>query len=130
MRKLISVLSLLVFTTACAVGPNYKRPKVDVPGAYRGAPEEMAQAGEQSSQTAANPTKTSTPAGPALGDQKWWDVFQDPQLQELIRTALKQNYDVRIAAARIMENTITPSMSQSSAVMRLRLPCAYSVPFL
>jgi multidrug efflux system outer membrane protein len=38
-----------------------------------------------------------------LGDQKWWEVFQDPQLQDLVRTALKQNYDVRIAATRILE---------------------------
>ena len=39
----------------------------------------------------------------SFGDQKWWEVFQDPQLQELIRTALKQNYDVRIAATRILQ---------------------------
>ena len=39
----------------------------------------------------------------SLGDQKWWDVFQDPQLQQLIRTALQQNYDVRIAATRVLE---------------------------
>jgi multidrug efflux system outer membrane protein len=38
-----------------------------------------------------------------LADQKWWDVFQDPQLQELIRTALKQNYDLGIAATRILQ---------------------------
>ena len=45
----------------------------------------------------------SSTAGQSFGDQKWWEVFQDPQLQELIRTALKQNYDVRIAATRILE---------------------------
>jgi multidrug efflux system outer membrane protein len=39
----------------------------------------------------------------SLGDQKWAEVFQDEQLQDLIRTALQQNYDVRIAAARILE---------------------------
>ena len=39
----------------------------------------------------------------SLGDQKWWEVFQDPQLQQLIRTALQQNYDVRIAATRVLE---------------------------
>jgi len=37
----------------------------------------------------------------SLGDQKWWEVFQDKQLQDLIHTALQQNYDVRIAATRI-----------------------------
>jgi multidrug efflux system outer membrane protein len=45
----------------------------------------------------------SHPAEQSFGDQKWWEVFQDPQLQDLIRTALQQNYDVRIAATRILE---------------------------
>jgi multidrug efflux system outer membrane protein len=39
----------------------------------------------------------------SLGDEKWWDVFQDPELQSLIRTALKNNYDVRIAASRVLQ---------------------------
>jgi multidrug efflux system outer membrane protein len=43
------------------------------------------------------------PAAESLGEQKWWEVFQDQQLQDLIRTALQQNYDVRIAATRILE---------------------------
>ena len=45
----------------------------------------------------------SQPAAESLGDQKWWEVFQDKQLQDLIHTALQQNYDVRIAATRILE---------------------------
>jgi len=39
----------------------------------------------------------------SFGDQKWWEVFQDKRLQDLIHTALQQNYDVRIAATRILE---------------------------
>ena len=73
--------------TGCAVGPNYKRPSVDVPAAYRGTMDA----------TAANAAPAS------LGDQKWWEVFQDTKLQQLIRTALQQNYDVRIAATRVLE---------------------------
>jgi multidrug efflux system outer membrane protein len=69
------------------VGPNYKRPSVNVPGAYRGA---AAQGAEQ-------------PAAESLRDQKWWELFQDQQLQDLIHTALQQNYDVRIAATRILQ---------------------------
>ncbi len=55
----------------------------------------------------------------SLGDQKWWEVFQDEQLQKLIRTALQQNYDVRIAATRVLEaqaqagNYARKSISQS-----------------
>jgi outer membrane protein, multidrug efflux system len=70
----------------CTVGPQYKRPVVDVPGMYRGLPEAEA---------------AKTPE--SLGDQKWAEVFQDQQLQQLIRTALQQNYDVRIAATRVLQ---------------------------
>ena len=49
------------------------------------------------------PPKPSQSAASSIGDEKWWEVFQDPQLQELIRTALKNNYDVNIAAARILK---------------------------
>ena len=109
MKKPIVLLILMFFTCGCTVGPNYKRPKVDVPGAYRGAPQQDAvQVQQDPSQPAPQPAgtppqQTSQSAEQSFGDQKWWEVFQDPQLQELIRTALKQNYDVRIAAARILQ---------------------------
>ncbi|MGB8654286.1 MAG: efflux transporter outer membrane subunit [Candidatus Acidiferrales bacterium] len=82
-----SFVAGLVFLAGCSVGPNYKRPDVDVPTAYRGLPEDQA---------AAN-------AAASLADEKWWDVFQDQELQGLIRTALKNNYDLRIAATRVVE---------------------------
>jgi outer membrane protein, multidrug efflux system len=97
-KKAIPFVFLTLFTCGCTVGPNYKRPKVDVPVTYRGAAEQdPAQAPPDPQQQATQPAKQS------LGDQKWFEVFQDPQLQDLVRTALKQNYDVRIAAARILE---------------------------
>ena len=107
MKKAIVLLFLMLLTSACMVGPNYKRPKVDVPGAYRGAPE-AAQAqqtpSQQGSEPAGNPPgQAPQSAVQSFGDQNWWEVFQDPQLQGLIRTALQQNYDVRIAATRILE---------------------------
>ncbi len=84
---LLLLTLLLVFSTSCTVGPNYKRPAVAVPDRYRGlTPEEAAKAEAAS-----------------LGNEKWWVVFQDPQLQELIRTALAHNYDVQIAATRILQ---------------------------
>ena len=102
MKNATIFLFLTLFTCACAVGPNYKRPKVDVPVTYRGAsPDGSAQKDSQPAGDSSQ--RTSTPSLQSLGDQKWWEVFQDPTLQDLIRTALKQNYDVRIAAARIME---------------------------
>ncbi len=83
-------LAVLVFgTVSCTVGPRYQRPAVDVPPAYRGAP--------------VAPPEATAAAAKSFGEEKWWEVFQDPQLQSLIRTALQQNYDVKIAAARILE---------------------------
>jgi multidrug efflux system outer membrane protein len=86
-KKLTFLLLAVLLTVGCAVGPNYKRPNVNAPDAYRGVmPQEAAQ-----------------PVAESLGDQKWWEVFQDEELQKLIRTALQQNYDVQIAAARILQ---------------------------
>ena len=83
----IAVLSCAIFSGGCTVGPNYKKPAASVPPTYRGlAPD-------------ANGNNANVAS---LGDQKWWDVFQDEQLRALIRTALQQNYDVRIAGTRIL----------------------------
>jgi len=119
MNKPIVLLILTSFACGCTVGPDYKRPKADVPGAFRGAAQEMAPSQQGLSQQTPQPVgsvpsqsmkalndpqaQASSVSEQSFGDQKWWEVFQDPQLQELIRTSLKQNYDVRIAAARIVE---------------------------
>jgi outer membrane protein, multidrug efflux system len=86
MRRPVSILLLLVLLPACTVGPNYQRPKADIPGEFRGVPA----------------TVPGAVSFESLGDVKWWDVFQDEQLQSLIRVALQQNYDVRIAAERVL----------------------------
>ncbi len=70
---------------ACAAGPNYRRPAIDTPATYSGA----------------GPPAASSAA--SLGNETWWRVFEDPVLQRLIRTALEQNYDVGIAAARVLQ---------------------------
>lgn len=87
LRAALLPLALVCMGAGCAVGPNYHRPSTDTPSSYRGlTPEEAA--------------KTDSAS---LADQKWWEVFQDKELQELIRTALQKNYDARIAAARVLE---------------------------
>jgi len=88
---LLLLLALSVVLTGCAVGPNYKRPAANVPDAFRQPVE-----ADTVNQPSQNPATS-------LGDEKWWEVFQDRELQGLIRTALKNNYDVRIAAARVLE---------------------------
>src|SRR5580698_6497727 len=84
--SLAAVCVVSVVGAGCTVGPNYKKPVTSVPPTFRGLTDEEAAANTAASQ----------------GDQKWWEVYQDQELQELIRTAVKQNYDVRIAGARIL----------------------------
>lgn len=78
---------LLLLVTGCKVGPNYVRPEVTAPPVYRGA----------------DNANVSSPNKNSLGDEKWTQVFNEPELQNLIRTALENNYDVRIAAQRVLE---------------------------
>ncbi|MGB8063521.1 MAG: efflux transporter outer membrane subunit [Candidatus Sulfotelmatobacter sp.] len=109
-------LAILVATTGmigCAVGPNYRRPTVDVPVTYRDATtDSSARPNPQPSQakpqqppagSSVQSSSVQSSSVQSLGDEKWWEVFQDPELQALIRTALKNNYDVRITATRILE---------------------------
>ena len=79
--------SLLILITGCSVGPNYVRPQLTPPMIYRGADETPISSADQNS----------------LGDQQWAQVFRAPELQNLIRVALGNNYDVQIAAQRVFE---------------------------
>ena len=82
----LQTIAFLIATgalTSCTVGPNYHRPVVQTPQAFR-APEPL-----PGSQTA------------SLADLKWWEVFRDEELQALIRKALEQNYDLRDAVTRV-----------------------------
>src|SRR6201984_1967067 len=81
---LFGILAVLVLEAGCIMGPKYKRPAVNVPQEYR------APAPQQASQAS------------SLGNEQWWQVYQDPVLAQLIHTAISDNYDVRIAAARVL----------------------------
>src|SRR6059036_4356140 len=80
-----AVILLTLFLTACAVGPTYHRPVVQIPDTFRG------------------PEPVAALEGDSLADLKWFEVFKDDRLQDLIRTALVQNYDLRDAVARVEE---------------------------
>jgi multidrug efflux system outer membrane protein len=73
---------MVVLLSGCMVGPDYQRPQVTTPGLFRGS-------------------TATAPAAQSTGDLKWFEVFKDEQLQELIRTAIVQNYDLRDAIARV-----------------------------
>jgi multidrug efflux system outer membrane protein len=82
-----SLVLAAALLAGCTVGPNYRRPVVDVPNAFR----------------APSPAAAPSDAAVSLGEQKLTEVFQDEQLQKLLNMAIQQNYDVRIGAARVMQ---------------------------
>ena len=88
---------LLILLLGCTVGPNYKRPQVPVAPAFRGA----------------DNAEISATGNASLGDQNWVEVFREPELQDLIRTALTSNYDVRIAAQRVLEQQAQVKIAHS-----------------
>lgn len=77
--KILSTTLVLFFLTACAVGPDYEKPEINTPDAYRFTDEEASD----------------------VINTEWWTQFDDPVLNELIDKALAANLDVRIAAARV-----------------------------
>ena len=79
--KKISIVLIALVLAGCAVGPDYRRPLVDTPSAWR---VEEKQAKD-------------------LANTAWWEQFNDPVLNKLIETALKENYDLKIATARVEE---------------------------
>ena len=96
--RMISVILASSFISGCMVGPKYYKPVVQTPTAYRDL-RESPQAEEQAA---------------SYADLRWWQVFQDPQLQELIRTALKQNYDMQLATERITASRAQLGITRSS----------------
>jgi multidrug efflux system outer membrane protein len=84
MRYATVVLLIAVLTlSGCVMGPNYHRPKVEAPAAFRGAD-----------------TSTSTKS---IADTRWPALFNDQVLSDLISIGLEDNYDIRIAAERVWQ---------------------------
>ena len=94
----VTALMAASLLAGCAVGPNYHRPDIQTPAAFR----------ELTENTPVPPQTAS------YADLPWWQVFQDPQLQELIRSALKQNYDLQIATERINAARAQLAITRSS----------------
>jgi len=98
-RELLIVAVLCSgFLSACMVGPKYRRPVVQAPNTFRVLSENPQLQAQTSS----------------YADLPWWQVFKDQKLQELIRTALKQNYDLQIAAERINAARAELAVARSS----------------
>lgn len=98
LELLVAAALLCGSICGCMVGPNYHRPAVQTPGSFR----DLSDKPQIEAQAA------------SFADLPWWQVFQDPRLQELIRTALKQNYDLQIATERINAARAQVAVTRSS----------------
>ena len=100
MTRIVIVVAISVSAASCVLGPNYRRPTVEVPAAFRGTTATTAQAESRS-----------------LADLNWFDLFKDDTLTELVRAALVQNFDLKIAAERVLQ-----AREQFGIVRAERLP--------
>lgn len=92
MRKPVVVALLPLLLSGCALGPKYQRPKIQPPAGYYTEPQTMEN---------------------SVADLAWWDLFKDPVLQDLIREALKNNYDLQLAVARVEQERALLGVSRS-----------------
>lgn len=92
----MAVLIAAGWVTGCTVGPNYHRPTVQVPQSFRA------------------PSPLPPSQGAAFADLKWFEVFKDDKLQELIRTSLERNYDLRDAVARVQAARASLGVTRSN----------------
>jgi outer membrane protein, multidrug efflux system len=115
LRSIVAASPALL-AVACALGPDYHRPETNIPAAFR-----------------FEPTATTD----SFADQGWWQIYQDPTLQALIREALATNFDVRIAAARIDQARATlgstrlqqlPQIAISAEAQRARTSAVQRIP--
>jgi len=92
MRKLVGLALPLMMLAGCTVGPKYKRPVTTPPPTYY---------------------TDLSPQANSIADLAWWELFKDPVLQSMIQEALKNNYDVKIAAARVEEERAQIAVTRS-----------------
>ena len=77
------VVTATVFATACTLGQNYQRPAIQTPSTYRSA--------------------EGQPSPASLADLQWFELFRDDTLNGLVKTALQENFELRIAAQRVLQ---------------------------
>jgi len=106
--RMATTLSAILLT-GCTVGPNYKRPPVTVPANFRA------------------PSPLPAPQAASLADLKWFEVFNDERLQDLVRVALEQNYDLLDAAARVQEARASLGIARSNQLPQLEASGALEI---
>ena len=94
-RACVIVALLIALFAGCAVGPNYQRPAIDSPPAFR---------------------DDAAPANSSFADLNWWQVYRDDTLQTLVREALTNNYDLRIAVTRVEQSRAVAMQARAQFV--------------
>jgi multidrug efflux system outer membrane protein len=103
-RWLAAALVVVTALAGCAVGPDYKRPEVmEAPG-----------------------WRTPTEGAGSLADLEWWQLFKDPVLQDLIRTALDESKDLRLAVARVAEARAQLGVARAAQFPQLDSQASYT----
>ena len=119
----ISLVSLLAFLSACSIGPRYAKPSVPVPPSYK----------ELGASTLDNTWRPAQP-GDTTARGKWWERFEDPQLNELEKKVNLSNQDIAAAAANVQAARAIirearaqyfPSIAANPAVINSRISTAY-----
>jgi len=87
MLKIIIPLFVLMILVGCSVGPDYVRPPLELPDTL----------------VTEHDYTIEDSLAMALADTTWWELFSDPVLTDLIKTAIAENNDIKIAAARVDE---------------------------
>jgi NodT family efflux transporter outer membrane factor (OMF) lipoprotein len=103
MRRL-AVPFLTLGLCGCLVGPNYHRPATALPAQFPGSPA----------------------APESIADTKWFDLFQDATLKQLVETALQKNFDVRIAAERVIEARAQYGITRANLLPTLDAQASYT----
>ncbi len=100
-----TALALLLGLAGCTVGPDYMRPDVDAPAQFR----------------APDPSEESLRGTNSIADLDWWDVYEDPQLKRMIAEALTNSWDIKVAAARVLQAEAVAGITRSQ-----RFPSVYA----
>lgn len=102
-RFSLIALCIAPLLSGCALGPNYQRPPLNSPAAFRNAPT----------------TQPAATAPASLADLPWWEVFKDPALADLTHEALANGYDLRIAISRVERARAIAAQSQAELFPQL-----------
>lgn len=121
-RTKMMVVALLAVSGGCMVGPDYRPPKVEVPGQFSATTQPVAT--QPSTQPTTEPA--TQPAAAPVDLKRWWETFHDPTLDRLIAQGIASNLDVRLAEARVREARAELEFNRAGLFPTLDSNAAYS----